>query len=279
MSTREEAERIAPPEHEWETPEPEEMYVRAKREGEKRLQRPVAEVCSTALAAGFDIVAGVTAMAIVTYLLTGRFGREVGHLGGSVAFGIAFVFLIVGRAELFTENFLVPIAGLDHRDRGSWQGLARLWLLSPIFNILGGLVVILILTTHGVLPTGTGVAVNELSSALHRNHPLALFMSAIFAGALITAMTWYVEGNVKMQVRVTVAWIAGTLLALGGFNHVIVITIELIYGIRFGDQIPWLFVLGNFGLAALGNMIGGIGLVTLNRLTQAHAGSSSPKDA
>ena len=96
-------------------------------------------------------------------------------------------------------------------------------------------------------------------------------MSAVFAGALITAMTWYVEGNVKMHVRVTVAWTAGFILALGGFNHVIVITLELIYGIRFGDDIPWLFVLGNFGIATAGNMVGGIGLVTLNRFTQATA--------
>jgi formate/nitrite transporter FocA (FNT family) len=265
----------APVEHEWEVPEPEEMYARAKREGQNRLERPFAEVASTALAAGFDIVAGVTAMALVAHLLTGQFGREVGHLGGSIAFGIGFVFLIVGRAELFTENFLVPIAGLDHTDSASWRKLARLWVLSPIFNLIGGVLVILILTTHGVLPTGTGVAINELSSAVHRNHTLALFMSAVFAGALITAMTWYIEGNVKMHVRVTVAWIAGTLLALGGFNHVVVITLELFYGIRFGDDIPWIFLLGNFGIAAAGNMIGGIGLVTLNRFTQATARSGS----
>jgi formate/nitrite transporter FocA (FNT family) len=268
-------EEKAPQELEWEVPEPEEMYIRTKREGEHRLQRPVAEIASTALAAGFDIVAGVTAMAIVTHLLTGHFGREVGHLFGSVAFGIGFVYLIVGRAELFTENFLVPIAGLDHRSRGSWLALLRLWTLSPIFNLLGGAIVIVILTTHGVLPTGTGVAVNELSSSLHRSHVLALFMSAIFAGALFTGMTWYIEGNVKMHVRVTVAWTAGFLLAVGGFNHVVVITLELFYGIRFGDDIPWIFLLGNFGIAALGNMVGGVGLVTLNRFTQARSGSTA----
>jgi formate/nitrite transporter FocA (FNT family) len=264
----------APREREWEVPEPEEMYERTKREGEQRLQRPFAEIASTALAAGFDIVAGVTALALVSHLLAPHFGREVAHLGGSIAFGIGFVFLIVGRAELFTENFLVPIAGLDHRERRSWLGLVRLWVLSPIFNLIGGVIIILILSSHGVLPTGSGTPIVDASSAIHRNHTLTLFLSAIFAGALITAMTWYVEGNVKMNVRITVGWIAGTLLALGGFNHVIVVTLELIYGIRFGDQIPWLFVLGNFGLAALGNMIGGIGLVTLNRFTQARASSS-----
>ena len=50
------------------------------------------------------------------------------------------------------------------------------------------------------------------------------------------------------------------------------VTLELIFGIRFGAHIPWSFVLTNFLLAAAGNMIGGIGLVTLNRFTQARSG-------
>jgi formate/nitrite transporter FocA (FNT family) len=69
--------------------------------------------------------------------------------------------------------------------------------------------------------------------------------------------------------------VTGAFLALGHLNHVIVVTIELIFGIRYGAHIPWSFVVGNFFLAAAGNMIGGIGLVTLNRFTQAKAGAAS----
>jgi formate/nitrite transporter FocA (FNT family) len=82
-----------------------------------------------------------------------------------------------------------------------------------------------------------------------------------------------------MLVRIVIAWIAGAILALGGFNHVIVDTLELVFGIRYGDAIPWSFVAGNFFLAVAGNMIGGIGLVTLVRFAQAHAGGSTPADA
>ncbi len=34
------------------------------------------------------------------------------HVLGSLTFGIGFVFLTVGRAELFTENFLIPVAAV-----------------------------------------------------------------------------------------------------------------------------------------------------------------------
>jgi formate/nitrite transporter FocA (FNT family) len=230
---------------------------------------------STALAAGFDIVAGVVALAIVDASLHHRIGLHPAHVFASIAFGIAFVFLVVGKGELFTENFLVPIAGLDHRSGSSWRNLAKLWITSPIFNVIGGLIMILILSTHHVLPPGTAQALATNADTIHAHGTLGLFMSAVFAGALITAMTWFVEGQEVMMVRVVVAWIAGALLALGSFNHVIVITLELIFGYRFGAHYAWTFILGNFFLAAAGNMIGGLGLVTLNRLTQGKQGERS----
>jgi formate/nitrite transporter FocA (FNT family) len=256
-------------------PQPEDIYVRTKKEGERRLERPVIEVASTAIAAGVDIVAGVTVLGLVSAHLAGWTGVDAAHVFGSIGFGVAFVFLVVGRGELFTENFLVPIAGLDHRSNASWWALARLWIISPVFNVLGGTVMILILTAHGVLPKGTGKPIALAATKLHEHHALSLFLSAVFAGALITAMTWFVEGNDSMLVRIVIAWIAGAILALGGFNHVIVITLELVYGLRFGAHIPVEFIVGNFFWAALGNMVGGIGLVTLNRLTQGKAGHAS----
>jgi formate-nitrite transporter family protein len=252
-------------------PEPEEIFERTREEGKRRLSRPPAELISTAVAAGLDIVAGIVVLALVTAALAKRFGDDPAHLAGAIGFGVGFVFLIVGRAELFTENFLVPIAAIDRNDRKSWQGLAQLWIVSPIFNLVGGTIMILIATTHGVLPEGAGTPIKDVAQKLHANHALALFLSAVFAGALITAMTWFVEGSSSMGIRVTVAWITGAILAMGAFDHVIVATLELIFGIRYGAEIPWIFVLGNFGVALVGNMIGGILLVTLNRFTQARS--------
>jgi formate-nitrite transporter family protein len=256
-----------------EVPQPEDIYFRTKEEGERRLERPLLEMISTALAAGFDIVAGIVVLALVESQLVHHFGRPTAHVFASLGFGVGFVFLVVGRGELFTENFLVPLAGLDHRRGGAWANLAKLWLTSPLFNVLGGLLIIVLLSTHSVLPYGTGAALVHTASVVHANGVLALFVSAVFAGALITAMTWFVEGQQSMLVRVVVAWVAGAILALGSFNHVIVVTLELIFGYRYGAHLHWLFILGNFSLAAAGNMVGGIGLVTLNRLTQGKQGA------
>ncbi|MDX6476914.1 MAG: formate-nitrite transporter family protein, partial [Gaiellaceae bacterium] len=192
-----------------------------------------------------------------------------------LGFGIGFVFLIVGRGELFTENFLVPLAGLHGAGRNAWWKLGELWTVSPVLNIAAGAFMAMLLTVHSVLPFGTGTSAIRTAEAIHSNSWLPLFVSAVVGGALITAMTWFVEGSRSMGVRITVAWVAGSILALGGFNHAIVVTIEQIYGIRYGAHIPWTFVLENFFVAAAGNMLGGIGLVTLNRFTQARSGSKT----
>src|SRR5206468_4242133 len=183
-----------------EIPQPEDIYRHTKEEGERRLERPLLEMISTALAAGFDIVAGITALALV-----------------------------------MTE--------------------VEPWVRKNAAHVFGGLIIILILTTEGVLPIGTASTLAENADTIHAHGTLSLFMSAVFAGALITAMTWFVEGQLSMLVRVVVAWIAGALLALGSFNHVIVITLALIFGYRYGAHFDWAFIAGNFGIAAAGNIV------------------------
>ncbi|MGZ4351957.1 MAG: formate/nitrite transporter family protein [Gaiellaceae bacterium] len=80
-------------------PGPEEIYERTIEEGERRLARPVLEMVSTALAAGFDIVAGITALGLVGSTLRFHYGADGAHFFASIAFGVGFVFLVVGRGE------------------------------------------------------------------------------------------------------------------------------------------------------------------------------------
>jgi len=255
-------------------PTPEEIYERTRNEGRRRLERPFLEEMTTALAAGFDIVAGLAVYALLQSQLQHLLGREAAHAVASAGFGVSFVFLVVGRGELFTENFLVPLAGLDTDEPHAWRKLLKLWLVSAPSNIVAGLIVVLLLTVHSVMPYGSGAALVHQAEAIHANGVLALFVSAIFARALITAMTWFVEGHESVGVRIVVAWIVGAIILLGSFNHVIVDTVELIFGYRYGAHFGWLFILGNFGLATAGNMLGGIGLITLNRFAQGRSGGS-----
>src|SRR5256714_14666135 len=102
---------------------------------------------------------------------------------------------------------------------------------------------------------------------------LAGFLSALLAGALMTVMTWFVEGAADSSgVRIVMAWVVGAVIALGTFNHAIVSTIELVFAMRFGGHVDYGQLFGNLGLAVAGNLAGGLLLVTFVRTVQAVEG-------
>jgi formate/nitrite transporter FocA (FNT family) len=256
-------------------PEPDEIYERSRREGQRRLARPVLELAATALVGGFDVAFGVAAFGLAAGAVAGSGSSSVALLVGAVAFGIGFVFVVVGRSELFTENFLVPIAGLEGRNRGSWLKLGELWVATLVLNIAGGVILALILTSEGVMSSESQRQLVDLAERLAGYSVLASFLSAVVAGALMTLMTWFVEGAAaSMGVRIVMSWIVGTLIVLGTFNHAIVGTIEMVFGMRFGADVGISEVFSSLGLTVAGNLVGGLLLVTFARSAQAFAASS-----
>ena len=258
-------------------PEPEEIFERTREEGRRRLSRPPLELAATALVGGFDVAFGVAFFGIAAALARPHFGSTVAHLVGSLAFGVAFVFILVGRSELFTENFLVPIAGLQ-KTRGSFLKLGELWAGAFLLNLVGGAALAVILTTHGVLRGGTAAELRSLAEHISGYDATTAFVSAVAAGALMTFLTWLAEGAAEtMLVRLMVGWIVGSLLVLGTFDHAVVGQIELVFGMRYGASISVAHFFGNLGLSVAGNLVGGLGLVTLTRLTQAGVGNRTSR--
>ena len=145
--------------------EPEQIYEETRKEGRRRLSRPVVELAATALVGGFDVAFGVAAYALAASAVGGSRGR----LAGAIAFGIGFVFIVVGKSELFTENFLIPIAGLNKRDRGSWFKLGELWAVALVLNIVGGLLIVVVMTSHGVLRNGSAQPLPHLPARTYRS--------------------------------------------------------------------------------------------------------------
>src|SRR5438105_213433 len=252
--------------------EPAQIYRETQREGRRRLARPLVELAATALVGGFDVAFGVAAFALAEQAAPGNASR----LAGAVAFGIGFVFIVVGRSELFTENFLIPVAGLERGRLGSWVKLGELWAVALLLNIVGGTLLALLLTTHGVLPDGTSRPLVRLAEHIAGYSTLTAFVSALAAGALMTLMTWFVEGAAEsLGVRIVMAWITGALILLGTFNHAIVSTLELVFGMRYGADVETPQLLANLGLAVVGNLAGGLLFVTFVRSIQAAEGATT----
>ena len=251
------------------TPNPAEIFERAIEEGQRRLDQTMLELTSNSFIAGFTIVFGVVALGIVHAMLQPYPGR-LASLGGALAFGVGLVFLIVGRTELFTENFFDPVATATRRwDAHLGWRLGRLWVVSLVVNLLGVALLVLILSVDGALPHGTAESLSKMAEEIAGTGAWATLVSAIVGGGLVTLLSFLIEAANHVLERITLAYIVGVLLALGPFDHVVVTGVHLLFGVLFGAKIGAGSFAATMGIALAGNLVGGLGLVATTHIAQA----------
>lgn len=256
-------------------PEPHEIFERTREEGRRRLGRSRLEISSTALVAGMDVVFGIIALATISAAFSKAIGEEPAHALGALGFGIAFIFIVVGRSELFTENFLVPV-GAVWAGRSGLPQLLRMWAVTMVFNFAGLTLFAAIFAVSGVVTPQTLAAAGTMADTLGDRSSLAALMSAIAAGTIMTLFTWVVAAAETAGARVAASLVVGFVLAAPSLNHAIVGFGELTFGVIAGTAHSTLGDLFRIvGLAVAGNLIGGIGLVFTTRLAQVRAEPNS----
>ena len=120
-----------------------------------------------------------------------------------------------------------------------------------------------------MLPEGAPHALNQAAGHIDNLSLWSAFLSAIVGGALITGNDLDGGGR-RHRGRADRRRLDRRFAARArSLNHVIVVTLELIFGMRYGADIALGEVVANFGIAVAGNMIGGIVFVTLTRTSQA----------
>ena len=256
-------------------PAPSEIFDRAVEEGERRLDQSLLELTATSFIAGFTIVFGIATFGIVDAALRPQF-HGLAHIAGALTFAVGVVFLIVGRAELFNENFFDPVAKAVDQD-GSWlfSSLVRLWVVTFAFNIIGGFLFVFVFAVDGVLSPKAAHALSRTAREIVHRRPMAVFASSIVGGALVSLLSFLLEGVNTVESRITMAYIVGFLLALGPFDHVVVTAIHVFFGIRFGAGISYAALAATVLVVTAGNFVGGLGLVTFTHIAQARGAEES----
>ena len=250
-------------------PAPEEIYAHALREGRRRLSMPLLEQVSTGFIAGVTVVFGVVALAMARGLVEPAFGIGPGRLAGALAFAIGLVFLVVGRSELFTENFFDPVASaIDGGERSAWLRLTRLWLVILALNLVGGAVMTAIFAVEGTLPAEAEKALAEVADEIAAKSGLATFTRGIAAGTLLTLLSYLLHAVGSAGSRMALAYLVGFFLALGPFDHVVVSALHLLFGVWLGDTVGYGDIAENIVLAGSGNLVGGVLLMTLTHTAQ-----------
>ena len=246
-----------------------EVWDESVHEGERRVDRTTAALLATGLVGGVDVMLGILALVVLSGGLQSVMPHETAHALASAAFGIGFVFIVVGRSELFTENFLVPVSTVAH-GRRSPASLLRLWGLTLAGNLVGLVILAAILSRAGLVPPSALDAAGRLAATFADRDWVAALLSGVVAGTVMTLLTWlaHAAGD-DVTAKILIALTVGFVLAAPSLNHAVVSFGEISFGIFAGrGHASWLDLAQNFPLAVAGNLAGGLGLVTAMRAIQ-----------
>ena len=258
-----------------------EIFKASVEVGQARLQRSWLEMSMSGLIAGMNVTFGIIASSYVAGATAPFVGANISKIFGALFFPIGFVFLMIGKSELFTENFLVPVSAVIAK-RGKITNLLKLWSLTLIGNMAGIFIFALVIASslNQLVPSFVVSHIHNVANSYMSKSPFVMVLSAIFAGWLITLMTWLLIASSGTFARIVIIWIVGFLIFLNSFSHIVVASSDILIAINTGSHIsylPWLY--RYVPLTIIGNMIGGLFFVTILQYLQIlHAASPAPDE-
>lgn len=253
-----------------ERPSAEQIYRQVLHSAKDELKRSATSLAISAYAGG--IFMGLSAMG--TAIALGLLGSSpVAAFCARLFYPLGFIVVILGRAQLFTENTLYPVA-LVLATKKNVGRTARLWAIVLPMNVLGALTFASLASyTHALQPKVLAALVQL--GVESTQHPAAtVFWSGVMGGWIIALVAWLVSGSHSITGSVMIIWMLTFVVGLGGFAHCIAASCEVLSAVLRGE-LGWMAFPRWFVPAVCGNVCGGVGMVTLLEYGQVVVGGDA----
>ena len=121
-------------------------------------------------------------------------------------------------------------------------------------------------------------ALVQLGLEAAHNDPWTIFWSGVAGGWIIATAAWIVSGSHSITGSVMIIWMLTYVVGLGNFAHCIAGSGEVLVSILTHNA-PWSTYPRWFVPAVLGNICGGVGMVTLLEYGQVVVGGDAQAEA
>ncbi len=245
------------------------VYKTVLKEGQEELDRSSSALFWSGLAAGLSMSFSMIGEGLLKASLP---DASWAHLIYGFGYSLGFLFVILGRQQLFTENTLTPILPLLQRKTfGCLKNVARLWGIVLGANLLGALLIALVIAHSGAFEPKVKAAFYELARAALEPTWQLILLRGIFAGWMIALMVWLFP--FAQNARIGVIIVVTYFVAIGQFSHIVAGSVE-VFTYAAAGWATWLEVCGHYVLPTLiGNVIGGLTLVAALNHAQIVAGA------
>jgi len=233
------------------------------RQAQEELERPAGALLLSGLSAGLDLGFGPFLMAVFATLIAKDLPRSVSQMLVSLAYTVGFVFVVIGRSALFTEQTTSAVLPVLSR-RGSIGQLLRLWGLVLLANLAGAGVIAAVSSQVGPrMGIIEPAALNEIAAKL-LDHPWwIMLLGAIAAGWLMGLLAWLVISSRDTISQILIVVFTTFVIGIAGFHHSIAGTIEVLTAV-FANAGPTMSDFATFLLwSVIGNALGGAVFVAI----------------
>ncbi len=244
-----------------------EIYDRVLVDARSELNRTASALACSGLAAGLFM--GLTGLGV-----SGALATLPGHGSEFVAelfYPLGFIAVVIGRAQLFTENTLFPVV-LILEERRHVPATLRLWVVVLLANVLGALAFAMLATLTGALQPAVLTELVQLGATAAQEPVARVFTSGILGGLLIALMSWLVTSAQRTIGQIAVIWLITFPVGMLGFAHCIASSGYILASVLAGATSGMTYLVW-LGAATLGNIIGGVLLVSLLNYGQVRAGA------
>ena len=239
-----------------------EIFHAAQDNAREELKRSSRTLAFSGVLGGLTM--GLTGLSVAAVrAIVGSGGWE--ELVSFLVYPIGFIAVIIGRAQLFTENTLYPVVLiLDERRylRRHLRQTLRLWAVVFSCNVLGAVCFALLAIRTGALPPDISSQLVALGIGSVSGSASHLFWSGIVGGWLIALVAWMVTASQWTIGQVLMIWLLAFVVGIGKFAHCIATSGEILAAVVAGAvsidaYLRWLL------FATLGNIAGEVIIVSV----------------
>ncbi len=244
-----------------------EIFEEVATNAREELGRSSVALMFSGLAGGISM--GLTGLAValaLSYLGDGPIQQFMAF----AFYPIGFIVVVIGRAQLFTENTLYPVVLVLDEHKHLLNTL-RLWAVVFASNVVGAVFFGWLVMKTGALPPNFADALAGLGVHAAEGHFTLIFAKGVIGGWLIALVAWMVTASHWTIGQIAVTWMLTFIVGAGHFSHCIASSAEIVAAImaghlHYGQYFAWLLP------ATLGNITGGVAIVTLLNYGQVRLG-------
>lgn len=238
------------------------IFDAAKENARGEVRRSSRTLAFSGLAGGLVMgLTGLSVAAVRAVLGNGPWQEFVSYL----FYPTGFIAVIIGRAQLFTENTLYPVLLiLDERKQRRRYIVETLRLWSVVFaaNVLGAFAFAVLVMQTGAVPGNVSRELINLGRSAVSGTASHFFWSGIIGGWLIALVAWVVTASHWTIGQLAMIWLLTFVVGIARLSHCIATSGEILSAVVSGVLSPgnyfhWLL------FATLGNIVGGVIMVSV----------------